>query len=153
MATAQFRKSSGQVTKYSESGQNFPDNSIWGKSTDPEIPDGTDLGDITNPVLGIAKILIVDGGTGGAVDLMRNATQPEIDVFLGNVVEDTTEEFQDWGQAQADEKSANNIQTNPKFNKLVLGLIKLIASQHPQLSEADAIIAYKNFVTEVDAVP
>jgi hypothetical protein len=154
MAKAQYRKSSGQCTKYSESGGGgFPDNVTWGVSEDPEIdpavPLPINVGDIQNPVLGEALIIIVDGGVGAGVDLLRLATQPEIDIFLGAAQSDTTAEFQDWAQAQADELAAGNILTNPKFNKLVIAILDVVTQNPPNLTAA--ILAYKEAVTRVDA--
>ena len=121
--TVLYRKSSGEVIKISTKSQVFPNlnETYFGYLIDPSLPDGTvnreKLGSELGPYrqLGFQKITIP------ASDLVRNATQGEIDTFAGFELEDDN---------QLDAVGATSfLENHPRFRKIFKALLKLIVAQ------------------------
>lgn len=118
-----YRKSSGEVKKISTKGQVFPhiNITVFEYLIDPSLPDGTQnlerLDDILGPSrqLGFQKIAIP------ASNLVRNATQEEIDTFAGFELEDNN---------QLDANGAVAfLENHPRFRKIFVGILKLLVDQ------------------------
>ena len=88
--TALYRTSSGEVRKVSVKGQPFSeiDPTYWGVLTDPDLPDGTEVRSDTDGLLGALRELGYAKIAIPASNLVRNATQIEIDTFAALETED-----------------------------------------------------------------
>ena len=121
MTTVLYRLRGGEVLKVALSGQPFSDRdqAYWGVLTDPPLPDGDQVRDLSGDdpgplrVLGFAKIN--DAGT------VRNATQPEIDGFAPDELED--EKDQDAADATL------LLETHPHFRKAFKALALLMMDE------------------------
>jgi len=122
--TVLYRISSGEVLKISTKGQIFDrvNNDLFGYMIDPSFPDGTDnremlQSSVMGPLreLGYQKIAIPGS------DLVRNATQGEIDGFEAFKIDDDNLQ---------DEVGAKQfLITHPRFRKIFVGILKLLVDQ------------------------
>lgn len=121
--TVLYRISSGEVLKISTKGQVFNEinSNIFSYLTDPSFPDGTDNREIIDGEFGPARQLGFQKIAIPGSNLVRNATQLEIDGFEAFKVED--EKIQDQIGAVA------FLETHPRFRKIFVGILKLIVDQ------------------------
>lgn len=116
MATALFRKTSGEVVKISLRNQAFADAdpTFWGVLTDPAFPDGTDVRDMDTDPAGPLRVL---GFSKRAVPgpIVRNATAPEIALFAPAQADDEN-------QMDAD-RAGSLFETDPQTRKLFTALM------------------------------
>lgn len=118
--TALYRISSNEVVKISVKGQTFSDRNtnVWGVLTDPVLPDGNQVRDISlDPigplrVLGLAKIAVPGTNT------VRNSTQAEIDSFDASQVDDDNQEDAD--------RAKDLLRNHPQFRKFAQLMFKAI---------------------------
>ena len=122
MTTTLYRKSINEVLKNSVKDQTFSDrdNAVFGVLTDPSFPDGTNTVDPADepPVLrklGFAKHADVGG------DIVRNATQAEIDTW-------PAAELDDDNQQDAD-RAAELGDTHKQFRKIFKAMLKNIVRE------------------------
>jgi len=121
--TVLYRKSSGEVLKISTKGQVFPNlnETYFGYLIDPSLPDGTVNREKLSSELGPYRQLGFQKITIPASDLVRNATQVEIDAFAGFELEDDN---------QLDAIGATSfLENHPRFRKIFKALLKLIVAQ------------------------
>jgi len=121
--TVLYRISSGEVLKISTRGQQFPhiNTNIFEYLIDPDLPDGTDNRPIIDDQLGPARTpgsqkIAIPGS-----NLVRDASQAEIDGFEALKVED--DNLQDELGAKA------FLSTHKRFRKIFIALLKLIVAQ------------------------
>lgn len=118
-----YRKSSGEVVKISLKSQIFPhiNPAYFGYLIDPSLPDGTSNRQLVENTLGPTRQLGFQKIAIPASDLVRNATQGEIDSFAGFELEDDN---------QLDATGATAfLETHPRFRKIFKALLKLIVAQ------------------------
>lgn len=117
MATALFRKSSGEVVKISLSDQAFldADPTFWGVLTDPAFPDGTDVRDMDTDPAGPLRVLGFSKRAVPGPPTVRNATAPEIAMFAPAQTDDENQMDAD----RADSLLANDPQTRKLFTALM----------------------------------
>jgi len=121
--TVLYRISSGEVLKISTRGQQFPhiNNNYFDYLIDPDLPDGTDNRPIIDGKLGPARTpgsqkIAIPGS-----NLVRDATELEIDGFEAFKVED---------EKALDETGAKAfLLTHPRFRKIFVGILKLLIDQ------------------------
>lgn len=149
MPTALYRISSNEVVKISRKNQTFADRdaTYWGVLVDPSLPDGDTVrdqsGEHPGPLreLGFAKIALPGS------NLIRNATQPEIDTFPSLEGEDEKDE-----DAQEVKKWALE---NPRFRKLTALIFKAINQTRedaglPRWTRAQIMTFIENQVSKDD---
>jgi hypothetical protein len=125
--TVLYRKSSGEVLKISLKGQKFDsiNSDYFGYLTDPEFPDGTDNREVVGSTLGpsrqlgFQKIAIIGDST--SLNIVRNATQEEIDSFPSFELDDANK--LDAAGALA------FIDNHPRFRKVFAAILKLLVQQ------------------------
>ena len=118
-----YRKSSGEVKKISTKGQVFPhiNMTVFGYLTDPSLPDGTQNLERIDNQLGLSRQLGYQKIAIPASNLVRNATQAEIDTFAGFELEDNN---------QLDANGAVAfLENHPRFRKIFVGILKLLVDQ------------------------
>jgi hypothetical protein len=119
--TALIRRSSGEVIKISLKGQSFADAdpNYWEVQTDPPLPDGNKVRDDSGIELGPLRELgfakIWDGAD------VRNATQGEIDGFVGS--QDNDEKNEDADRAR------ELLNVHPQFRKVLIAFADIIRSE------------------------
>lgn len=114
--TVIYRISSGEVAEiWADNQINRMDPDIYGIVTDPPLPDGIEfLGpNYEHRVVGYTKIK--DG------DIVRNATQEEIDGFSVFVVDDTN-------QKEAN-KAIDYLNNDPRFRRILIALSAIIVDE------------------------
>lgn len=151
MTTALYRKSSNEVVKISLTDQQFSDinATYWGVLTDPTLPDGTVTHDSLGAlrVLGFAKIANVPG------NIVRNATQLEIDTFALEQADD--ESLQDADAA------ISIFETHPRFRKVMIAYSDILKDEfnicrswtRDLKAAVAASTSLANFQTRVAALP
>lgn len=117
MATALFRKSSGEVVKISLSDQAFldADPTFWGVLTDPAFPDGTDVRDMDPDPAGPLRVLGFSKRAVPGPPTVRNATAPEIATFAAAQTDDEN-------QMDAD-RAKQLFEMDPQTRKLFIALM------------------------------
>ena len=123
MTTALYRIYSNEVIKISIKGQTFSDrnSALWGVLTDPSLPDGDQWRDFDAiPIgslreLGFSKIANVGG------NIVRNATQAEIDTFVP--AEDDDDNLLDAEQA------TTLFQNHPQFRKMMVAFADVLKDE------------------------
>jgi len=121
--TVLYRISSGEVLKISTRGQQFPhiNTNIFEYLIDPDLPDGTDNRPIIDDQLGPARTpgsqkIAIPGS-----NLVRDASEEEIDGFEAFKVAD--DNLQDELGAKA------FLSTHKRFRKIFVGILKLLVDQ------------------------
>ena len=117
MITALYRKSSGETRKISTKGQPFTDSDVlfWGVLINPSRPDGDDVVDESEVLrgpfreLGFAKI--ADVGT----NIVRNATQIEIDTFQASQDDDEA--------IEGENRARDLIENHPHFRRAFIAVM------------------------------
>lgn len=118
-----YRISSGEVLKISTRGQQFPhiNTNYFDYLIDPDLPDGTNNRPFIDGKLGPARTpgsqkIAIPGS-----NLVRDATELEIDGFEAFKVED---------EKSLDETGAKAfLITHPRFRKIFVGILKLLINQ------------------------
>ena len=107
--TVLYRISSGEVLKISTKGQIFDriNTDLFGYLVDPSFPDGTVNREVSQSIMGPLRELGYQKIAIPGSDLVRNATQGEIDGF-------EAKEF---------------LITHPRFRKIFVGILKLLIDQ------------------------
>ena len=121
--TVLYRISSGEVVKISTRGQILDNISptYFAYLTDPSMPDGTDNRETIDGQWGPARVLGYQKIAIPGSDLVRNATQPEIDAFAG---------FQTEDENNLDASGATSfLETHPRFRKVFKAILKLLVQQ------------------------
>lgn len=121
--TVLYRISSGEVLKISTKGQIFDriNTDLFGYLVDPSFPDGTVNREVSQSIMGPLRELGYQKIAIPGSDLVRNATQGEIDGFEAFKVED--DNLQDEIGAKA------FLITHPRFRKIFVGILKLLIDQ------------------------
>ena len=121
--TVLYRISSGEVLKISTRGQQFPhiNTNIFEYLIDPDLPDGTDNREIIDGRLGPARSLGYQKIAIPGSNLVRDASQGEIDGFEAFKIED--DNLQDELGAKA------FLSTHKRFRKIFVAILKLIVDQ------------------------
>lgn len=127
--TVLYRISSGEVIKISTKGQTYSDinDSFYNYLVDPDFPDGMEnrekleggeLGPLRE--FGFQKI-VIPAMDATSVNVVRNATQEEIDTFANF-------EQEDLNVSDADGAIAF-LESHPRFRKIFLAILKLVVDQ------------------------
>lgn len=121
--TALYRKSSNEVIKISTKGQSFSDrdSDVWGVLTDPVLPDGIQVRDISQDIAGPLRQLGFAKIAKPANNIIRNAIQSEIDTF-------SSAELNDDNQLDADQ-AKELIRTHPTFRKIFIAFVDIIKDE------------------------
>lgn len=124
--TVRYRKSSGEVLKISPKGQSFAflDTTFWGIFLSANFPDGIDSTPLRQ--LGIAKIALP-----GTPNVVRNATQAEIDTFAVRKVNDKN--------IQDREVARDFLRLHPRFRKVLIALIDILIDEINLLRDEHAL--------------
>jgi len=145
MVTVLYRKSSGEVLKISPHGQKFDEinGDLFGYLSDPDFPDGKYNREIKDEKLGPSRVKGFQKIAIPQENLVRNATQKEINSFDNYIRED--EKVMDANAA------LNLFESHPRFRKVFKALSNALEEIENQMTQIESRV--EDIETELNLQP